>query len=51
MFIFINVFCDLKYIINMEEIEMKGEEDGYEDNGEDYDIFLDEVVVLRLVDC
>lgn len=29
---------------------MKGEEDGYEDNGEDYDTFPDEAVVLRLAD-
>ena len=36
--------------LDMEETEMKGEEDGYEDNGEDLGTFPDEPVHLRLGD-
>ena len=32
--------------LGIKETEMKGEEDGYEDNGEVYDIFPDELVPL-----
>lgn len=36
--------------LDMEETEMKDEEDGYEDNGEDYVTFPDEALPLRLAD-
>lgn len=36
--------------LDIEETEMKGEEDGYEDNGEVHGTFPDELVPLRLAD-
>ena len=36
--------------LDMEETEMEGEEDGYEDNGEHFGTFPDEPVLLRLAD-